>query len=736
MKKISLTLFLFCSLVLMGKSQEDYIFWNPEMTELAEPTSSPDWIKFKLSSQEGQSIEAEQFFSHYAAAFGLTNDDEMLVSSSFTDEFEMTHYTFDQYYKGLQIEGCQFNLHEQNGVFLSANGKMAHGMELPTQPTQDENQALQWAQQELGATLYGWEVIDDETGEPLSDYPEGTLLLAYEVNNGDYTNANYRLAYHFMITTVDPIALTLAVYVDAHTGEVFRAESQLLGCSCCAGSVSTLFNGTQSITTKYTGFPLFTYTLKDNCRGGGIHTKGRNGLGAFVDVYDPNNNFVNNQTDRAAGSAHWAGEMTYDYFYNTFGRDGHDGAGSGVKIKTNGPANSAAWDKSKDEMILGRPGTLVHSHMVSLDVVGHEFTHGVTHASAGLVYSGESGALNESFSDIFGTMVEFYGQGGTGDYTMGEDFWIADGKLRDLGDPNSKSDPDTYLGNHWLHNATGNGVGVHNNSGVQSHWFYLLAEGGSGVNDHGFSYSVSGISRDKAAAIAYRNLDVYLTSTSNYSDAKNGAIWSAIDLYGYCSNEVVQTIKAWDAVGVPSSFGFGYDLIVDCNHLNNVHNAGHNYFERVIHNIETDCAISNTSPASVTLLAGNQILLLPGFESETEMLADIDDCLGGVQVQKTGSSTLLSDASNSQEYQSLHQDAERSYDVYPNPSSGSFFIRFDQSPDEPIEVQVFDQQGKLIHSDYHTPESSEINLIGHPPGLYLIQIKDGSEVFSKRAVVQ
>ena len=149
--------------------------------------------------------------------------------------------------------------------------------------------------------------------------------------------------------------------------------------------------------------------------------------------------------------------------------------------------------------------------LVSLDIVGHEVSHGVTEYSAGLVYSYESGALNESFSDIFGEAIENFATG-SNDWLMGEDIGVNPGSaLRSMADPPIKGDPDTYLGTNWRFDSADNG-GVHTNSGVQNKWFYLMAVGEAGVNDNGQSYNVTGIGIDDAEAIAYRNLTVYLTS--------------------------------------------------------------------------------------------------------------------------------------------------------------------------------------------------------------------------------
>ena len=194
--------------------------------------------------------------------------------------------------------------------------------------------------------------------------------------------------------------------------------------------------------------------------------------------------------------------------------------------------------------------------LVGLDVVGHEIAHAVTERTSGLVYQNESGALNESFSDIFGTAIEFYKEGAAGDWLIGEDFDVQNGVgFRSMENPNAEGDPDTYGGTNWKSNSLFPNLaddygGVHSNSGVQNYWFYVLTVGKTGTNDNNDAYSVQGIGIEKAAAIAYRNNATKLTSNSDYADARNGAIASAIELYGANSQEVISTTNAWYAVGV------------------------------------------------------------------------------------------------------------------------------------------------------------------------------------------
>jgi Zn-dependent metalloprotease len=298
------------------------------------------------------------------------------------------------------------------------------------------------------------------------------------------------------------------------------------------------------------------YRLRETTRGKGIATiNAESGLGFVTYVDFVQDTFpVTNTVNRVGVGIHWASEQTYDYFLNTFGRNSYDNEGGAIVSYADwiegDDRNNAFWSGSfaaygaGDGVRRGSYGTI--------DVVGHELTHGLTDYSARLVYRGESGALNESFSDIFGTAVEFYAEGrDQGDWLMGEDIYLDIGAIRSMQNPKALSSPDTYQGEHWVDtNESFDNGGVHYNSGVQNYWFYLLSEGGSGENDDGESYLVSPIGFDDAISIAYRNLTQYLLPQSNYMDAASYSIQAAGDLFGEGSQQVLSVRDAWEAVGI------------------------------------------------------------------------------------------------------------------------------------------------------------------------------------------
>ena len=257
-----------------------------------------------------------------------------------------------------------------------------------------------------------------------------------------------------------------------------------------------------------------------------------------------------------AVQAHYALGSTLDYYALRHGRESYDNEGSPVSAYVNfGDRSSNAFWTQGSVLLGGGDGTHYHD-MAAVDIVGHEFTHGVIQHTADLRYSGESGALNESFADIFGEMSEFFARGKC-DWQAGRQVALSNRvRFRSFRDPNSVNHPDTYQGQNWINPECGVPVGfndfcgVHTNSSVQNKWFYILANGESGINDHGDDYEVIGISPNVAAAIAYKNLTEYLWTTSTFEDARQGAILAARELYGRGSIQEISTTNAWYAVGV------------------------------------------------------------------------------------------------------------------------------------------------------------------------------------------
>jgi hypothetical protein len=237
-------------------------------------------------------------------------------------------------------------------------------------------------------------------------------------------------------------------------------------------------------------------------------------------------------------------------------RNSYDDNGSAIKsyVHYDRDYDNAFWNGSV--MTYGDGSDTYFDALTSLDVAAHEIGHAVMTYTADLTYSYESGAMNEGYSDIWGACVEYYAEPNKQTWLIGEDIDRRSGHaaLRDMSNPKAEGQPDTYQGQNWYTGSSDNG-GVHTNSGVLNYWFYLVTVGGSGTNDNGDNYNVTGIGIDKAAYIAYRTLKIYLTSDSDYADARTYSIQAAKDLYGAGSQEEQTVTNAWYAVGIGSPYG-------------------------------------------------------------------------------------------------------------------------------------------------------------------------------------
>ncbi|MBK6378368.1 MAG: M4 family metallopeptidase [Chitinophagaceae bacterium] len=463
------------------------------------------------------------------------------------------HYRCQQTLNGIAVENAIMVVHVANGKIKSQNGKWIKNFpaSLKAAASMTEAIALSKALQEVGAKKYKWQIPGEETflkreqkKSAASFFPKARLV--YYSGESDVMPAAMRLAYKFDIYAQEPVSRQL-VFVDAVNGKIL-GKREVIHETNAPGTAQTGYSGTQNITTDYTGA---AYRLRETGRGNGINTynmqTGTNYFAA-VDFTDADNNWnnVNVAQDEYATDAHWGTEKTYDYFFTTFNRNSIDNLGMELNSYVHYSTGffNAYWDG--DRMTYG-DGDGAHGNkpLTTLDICGHEITHGITEFTSALVYSYESGAMNEGFSDIFGTAIEAYARPTNNDWLIGGDFFT----IRSMSNPNTYNQPDTYQGTFWYSGAGDNG-GVHYNSGVLNHWFYLLTVGGSGVNDHSVSFNVTGIGMAKAAAIAYRLNTVYLVPTSQYYDARVFGIQAAEDLYGVGSPEAIQTANAWTAVGL------------------------------------------------------------------------------------------------------------------------------------------------------------------------------------------
>ncbi|WP_304344412.1 M4 family metallopeptidase [Chryseobacterium koreense] len=508
-------------------------------------------------------------------------------TGKFTDE------KYQLYFKNIKVEGGIYNVHYKNGNLISMNGEIYHSDAAPSSPEISASSAFSLAVKSVGAQKYMWEDADYVAHNEYKK-PAGELVyLPMLQEDGKY---NLMLVYKFNIYAASPISRD-HIYVDAMTGRIAAVDpimkhaNQLQtkhndapivvepfenaiknSAALVLGTAATRYSGTQNIETTLSGS---NYILHDTTRGNGVRTynmKKSTVLSNGVDFIDNDNNwtaaeFDNTAFDNAALDAHWGVEKTYDYFKDTFSRNSYDNNGTLLRsyVHYSSAYENAGWTGS--EMIYG-DGASTFRPLTALDVTGHELGHGVCSSSANLLYQRESGALNEALSDIWGAAVEYTYAPSKQRWLIGEDIVKAAPQyLRSMSNPKSglTPQPDTYRGINWYpataaegcatpSSSTNDNCGVHRNSGVINHWFYILSEGKTGVNDLGKSYSVTGITMEKAAKIAYRMETAYLGANSDFMAARNFGIQAAKDLYGADTPEAIATQDAFYAVGLGAKY--------------------------------------------------------------------------------------------------------------------------------------------------------------------------------------
>ncbi|WP_376777465.1 M4 family metallopeptidase [Flavobacterium covae] len=534
---------------------------------------TPSFVSFKESSVYKTS-DVKILFKEQ---LGLKSNQDFAKMKSDSDNLGFSHEKYQLYHKGIKVEFATYSVHSKNGRVNSMNGEYYNIGDIDVNPSIKADAALQRAISHLGAQEFLWDDFAEANANKYSK-PQGELVLLPLDNT-------IKLAYKFDIYATKPLSRG-DVYVDAQNGQVllYNATIKHLGAHAhgkkssegtyidmfktnsmafVAANAATRYSGSQTIETSLSGS---SYILSETGRGNGIQTynmKKGTSYASAVNFTDADNNWTaaeynNTNKDNAALDAHWGAEKTYDYWKNIHNRNSFDNAGAKINsyVHYSNNYDNAYWDGTR--MTYGDGSGTYFDALTSLDVCAHEIGHAICTKTANLVYQNESGAMNEGFSDIWGACIENYAQANKQIWLIGEDIERRAGHLalRSMSNPNAEGQPDTYKGTNW-YSGTGDSGGVHTNSGVLNYWFYLLSVGGSGTNDIGNAFNITGITITKAEKIAFRTESVYLSANSTYANARTGAIQAATDLYGAGSPEVIATTNAWYAVGIGAAYSGG-----------------------------------------------------------------------------------------------------------------------------------------------------------------------------------
>ncbi|MEU1848572.1 M4 family metallopeptidase [Streptomyces sp. NPDC019990] len=491
-----------------------------------------------------------------AAELGLTPAQETKVRDVVIDADGTRHVRYDRTYRRLPVLGGDFVLHlNPDGTYRGTSRATRSELSLAgVTPKVTAQKAADLAASLLRAAHLG-ETMKKLTAKPrlVVDALHGAPKLAWQTDAVAHDELG------------NPVGRT--VLTDAATGDRIDAWDTLESAS---GDGKSLYSGTVALETTKSGS---AYQLKDATRGGTYTGDAANKTDqclltvcltrAPATVFsDADNRWGSGAaSDRATAAvdAQYGTDVTWDYYKNVLGRNGiaGDGKGSFNRVHYGTAYNNAFWDDKCFCMTYGDGDGKVMGPLVSLDIAGHEMSHGVTSKTAALTYSGEPGGLNEATSDVFGTLVEFYAGNAKdpGDWLIGEKV-VRSGLGREALRFMDKPSKDGKSADCWSEELAD--LDVHYSSGVGNHFAYLLAEGSGTKTINGVPHTsptcddstLQGIGRAKLGKIWYRALTVYMTSSTDYAGARTATLNAARDLYGDDSAERKAVAAAWSAVGV------------------------------------------------------------------------------------------------------------------------------------------------------------------------------------------
>jgi bacillolysin len=455
------------------------------------------------------------------------------------DDLGMTHVRFNQTKNGIPVEGSEVIVHyNKDNEITAVNGAYNQQVEdanLDVSPSLSGSKAINIAKSAVKAP-------DKLTYEPTSEL----VILPF--------NGNNHLAYKVNVNFLGDAPGNWFVFVDAKSGEIVDQYNAIMH----AEDIKTQTGTGIGVLGEHR--LLHISRTKEEHEGTMFQMAdfSHEGLEGIL-TYDYSNNYLElfknkdasfkSDFDRPAVDAHYNSEKVYEYYLDEHGRNSLDDEGmpiqSVVHYGTN--YNNAFWNGTY--MVYGDgDGEFMIPLSAGLDVAAHEMAHGVTSNSANLEYRYQSGALNEAFSDIFGALID------DENWELGEDIMAPAAKESGRESLRSLSDPSKYPVNAaYVPYGNGEGMypshmdeyydlprnldngGVHINSSIINHAAYLTAQD---------------IGREKLGKIYYRALTTYLTSTSDFSDARQAIIQSAVDLYGEGSPEVEAAAGGFDSVGI------------------------------------------------------------------------------------------------------------------------------------------------------------------------------------------
>jgi len=519
-----------------------FFFFSPSL--FAQKGLSNVYLIQQMDHYKSQTpnLSIDQFFTSLEDQFHLSSDSKMQLQKREKGFNNTEHFKYQQFHQQIPVFGATYILHTKDGLVNSSNGYFRPQLQLNTRANISPEEALQRAQEAHQAKSYAWDQSAN-THFPQFQKPEPKLFILDPAF--PQVSETTILVYQVDLYSWEPLDKQ-RYFINAHTGRIEK-KIPLLHDHAVPGKGLTKYYGEQNFIID--SIAPTEFHLHDPTRGDGISTYNSNQT-----IFQNTSNYwdlTNEAQDEVALDAHHCASKFYDFLLDEYQwhglGDGGEALRNVVHIGEGAPIINAFWD---GQSAWFGDGNCNNGPLTTLEVVGHEFTHGVIDYTSRLIYSDESGAINESLADVFGKMLEYTEDPANFNWSIGLSFRYqanAD-PFRSMEDPSRLGDPDFYKGALWV-----DGAGVHTNSSIGNHWFYLMSEGKTGTNEIGEAYDVEGIGIEKAGALIFLTNRAYLTEGSFYNDYYEYSIMAAEELYGAGSAEVQTVKEAWKAVGVPGS---------------------------------------------------------------------------------------------------------------------------------------------------------------------------------------
>ncbi len=509
--------------------------------------------------------QAGRFLNEAAPLLGIKQANEAFELMRVTeDELGMTHFRFRQMHQGVPVYGGEVLLHARDGRVEWLNGRAFPSPEITSlSPELAEKRAREIALEDLAGRTTLRELRESERHLAHNPDAPGELIIYHH----ELDLQGERLVWRFRL--VPNVLEHWQYFVDAHTGEVinaFRASCtlaphdlyELPATPPAVGQGQDLKGANRSLNTFEQNGAFFLIDASRDMFNAAQSTIPDDPVGVIMTLDALNTNPANDDfqaafivsnsntwTDPTAVSAHYNAQVSYEYFFSRFDRNSINGSGGNVISLINvsdqdgSDFDNAFWNGKA--MFYGNGNQAFSSPLAkSLDVGGHEMTHGVIQNTANLTYQNQSGALNESFADVFGVLID------DANFLLGEDVVnpavYPTGAMRDMADPNNGGNSLRDIGWQPAHmnefqdlSIDQDNGGVHINSGIPNRAFFLF---------------ISEVGAQKAERVYYRALEMYLTASSQFIDCRLAVIQAATDLFGANSPEVTAAANAFNQVGI------------------------------------------------------------------------------------------------------------------------------------------------------------------------------------------